>query len=69
MTLIKSEYGRCDKACYDAATPRCDCICGGRNHGVGLNKAIENTRDMAERLVGVKFSRHITTGDLFGGAA
>jgi hypothetical protein len=23
------------------------CICGGVNHGVGLDKAIENTRDIA----------------------
>jgi len=34
--------GRCDAKCYDAKTPRCDCICGGANHGVGRNQAIEN---------------------------
>jgi hypothetical protein len=41
MTLIEvrsSEgvVGRCDARCYNAVTPDCDCICGGRNHGKGL---------------------------------
>jgi hypothetical protein len=36
--------GRCDAKCHDAKEPGCDCICGGRNHGVGRGQAIENTR-------------------------
>jgi hypothetical protein len=36
--------GRCDAKCHDAKETECDCICGGRNHGVGRSKAIENTR-------------------------
>ena len=37
--------GRCDARCHDATTPDCDCICGGRLHGVGAANAIaENTR-------------------------
>ncbi len=39
--------GRCDEKCYNATSTRCVCICGGVNHGVGLDKAIENTRDIA----------------------
>ena len=39
--------GRCDAKCHDAAHPKCDCICGGANHGVGLNQAKTNTRGMA----------------------
>ena len=35
--------GKCDSNCYDAKHPECDCICGGRNHGVGQKKATENT--------------------------
>ena len=40
--------GRCDSKCYDAKHPDCDCICNGRNHGAGQQKAIENTREMVE---------------------
>ena len=39
---------RCDARCYNAKGPKCDCICGGRNHGAGLQQAGENTREMAE---------------------
>ena len=40
--------GRCDAKCYNAEHPGCTCICGGRNHGAGLEKASENTRELAE---------------------
>jgi hypothetical protein len=39
--------GRCDARCYLAMHPDCDCICGGRNHGAGVQKALDNTRAMA----------------------
>jgi hypothetical protein len=39
--------GRCDARCYDAKHPDCDCICGGVNHGAGLNRAVDNTRELA----------------------
>jgi len=34
--------GRCDAACYNSELPHCRCVCGGRNHGVGLERALEN---------------------------
>ena len=37
--------GRCDARCYDAQSDVCDCICGGMNHGAGLQKAQENTSE------------------------
>jgi hypothetical protein len=38
---------RCDRRCYDAkAGGHCDCCCGGRNHAVGLQKALENIREL-----------------------
>lgn len=43
--------GRCDAKCYQASEPGCDCICGGRNHGAGLEQARENTREIAESWV------------------
>lgn len=56
MTLIAiytSEgcVGRCDARCYDAKTADCHCICGGKNHGAGEQKAIENTREMFEEWI------------------
>lgn len=44
-------YGRCDAKCYGAASPDCDCICGGMNHGKGEQQAYDNTRDLAESWV------------------
>lgn len=42
--------GRCDARCYNAKKPRCRCVCGGYNHGVGIDDAIENTRHFEEQL-------------------
>jgi hypothetical protein len=56
MTLI-SVYnsdgcvGRCDAHCYEAKTPHCHCICGGKNHGAGLKKAQDNTREYCEQWI------------------
>jgi hypothetical protein len=41
--------GRCDAKCYTALHPDCDCICGGKNHGAGLETATQNTRNLAEQ--------------------
>lgn len=52
MTTLIAVYnsegcvGRCDAKCYNAKSPDCHCICGGANHGVGKQKAMDNTRDM-----------------------
>lgn len=40
--------GRCDARCYNAQGDQCDCICGGKNHGVGLSVALKNTEEMVE---------------------
>ena len=57
--LIKVTYGngkriRCDATCYNAKannSHECMCICGGANHGVGLNKALENTQALNGKWV------------------
>lgn len=41
---------RCDAKCYNADHPDCDCICGGRNHGAGLNKAIEKNKEQFKEI-------------------
>ena len=33
----------CDHRCYRSPNKKCKCICGGINHGAGLQKAIEQT--------------------------
>jgi hypothetical protein len=52
MTILMAVYdadscaGQCDTECYAATEPEprsCSCICGGQNHGAGLNQAIRNT--------------------------
>lgn len=30
---------RCDAHCHDAKEPDCDCVCGGRYHGKGVEHA------------------------------
>jgi hypothetical protein len=57
VTLISysnssGEQGRCDAKCYDATQPECDCICGGANHGAGLQQAIASTRELAQSWIG-----------------
>lgn len=37
--------GRCDANCYEGTGERCACICGGKNHGAGLPKAIQNNNE------------------------
>jgi len=48
---LSGPIGRCDARCYNATDPRCDCVCGGLNHGVGYDKALQNTREHAAQLV------------------
>ena len=57
MTTVISAHnsdgciGRCDSKCHDATHETCTCICGGANHGKGLETAISNTRQMAENWI------------------
>jgi hypothetical protein len=46
MSVHNSEgcVGQCDAKCYMAIAPKCTCICGGKNHGAGFAKALDNTR-------------------------
>lgn len=47
ITVSNSDgvVGRCDAKCYNAQTDECDCICGGMNHGAGLERAMENVTE------------------------
>lgn len=52
---------RCDAKCYGAQHSKCACICGGRNHGQGLQRAIDNVREIfvpiLEERTGLKISK------------
>lgn len=55
MTLIEVRnsdgvIGRCNELCYNAQHPECNCVCHGKNHGVGLRQAIDNIRELAGAL-------------------
>jgi len=55
MTLIEVYAGgsrrRCDARCYNGHSKQCKCVCGGRNHGKGLQRALDNTRKIAEEII------------------
>lgn len=45
------EIRRCNATCHDAGGDRCNCICGGRNHGVGYRTAqANNSREFAAHV-------------------
>lgn len=56
MTLIEVRVGgrligRCDARCYEAVTPECECVCGGKNHGKGAVRAIQQTLETGHGLI------------------
>jgi len=55
LIRVKASGGKrarvCNAQCYNAKFPTCVCVCGGKNHGVGLERAKENTREIAEELL------------------
>jgi hypothetical protein len=57
MTLIEIRradgtlVGRCDARCYNAIGSLCECCCGGKNHGRGVERAVAQTREQAFNLI------------------
>lgn len=41
---------QCDWSCHDGKGAVCRCPCGGVNHGVGFNQAVENSMECFEWL-------------------
>ena len=48
-TLLRKGRRRCCAQCYNAKGDNCKCICGGKNHKVGLEQAVENVHEMLGR--------------------
>ena len=48
IMTVGDSYGerRCTARCYNASGDKCVCCCGGRNHGIGLQKALEQNEEM-----------------------
>ena len=57
MTVYREGNRRCDARCYDSmfehaakGGARCRCVCGGKNHGVGLDEAKRRSRALVESM-------------------
>lgn len=62
LTGMDRKYQRrCDAKCHNATKPRCRCICGGVNHGVGFDQARANTRKITDEQL-VKTDRESFAG-------
>ena len=58
--------GRCDARCHTAKGTTCTCICGGTNHGLGAEHALNNDIFFMERAAqGLVFSRPVVQRKLF----
>ncbi|WP_289009066.1 hypothetical protein [uncultured Thermomonospora sp.] len=56
---------QCNATCYEASGKVCRCVCGGANHGVGLEQAVVNTRAMhAAWVARARATRGIDTFEL-----
>ncbi len=65
ITVSNSEgvQGRCDAKCYDAHPgTNCKCVCGGRNHAAGVNKAMANVSELAEVMIAEHKAAHAGEG-------
>ena len=59
----KKRARNCSAKCHEATRPRCRCICGGVNHGVGIDQARANTNEITdEQLVKTDRERFAGTG-------
>lgn len=51
LLIARSKDGKstrtCNARCYNAKGSKCRCICGGKNHGVGYSKALDNAHSEA----------------------
>ena len=52
VILISHKKRICNSRCYNARGKICRCICQSRNHGVGYDKAVQNTMQIYEEQDG-----------------
>lgn len=78
MVLLRQKivgHGRtrvCNETCYNARCRECHCICGGKNHGVGVSTARQMVREFfvplietmgAKTLEAVRYQEKLPFGD------
>jgi len=51
IRTAQGEVSVCNAKCYEAKHPRCLCICGGKNHGVGIEQAKQNVLQHQKEMV------------------
>jgi hypothetical protein len=56
--------GRCDAACYNADRGKCNCVCGGINHGKGRQAAAALTILHAAQILRQNEAMHPAMGPL-----
>jgi len=49
----------CRETCYDNPRPRPHCVCGGRNTGIGLDKAIQSNQKYQKEIAEDLFKRFV----------
>lgn len=75
MVLMTEKIGqgptrRCDARCYNGKHAVCSCICGGKNHGAGLQQAMDNVREIFLPIIesvgeeGMKLGKQIRAEEL-----
>jgi len=52
FSLADGTRKKCDARCYNDHRKDCECICGGANHGKGIEVAIANTSENWAKLRG-----------------
>ena len=62
-SLIKTDNNTCDSKCHDAIHDKCECICGGRNHGKGITHALEETKQMFENKETISYQGFFKGGE------
>ena len=50
MTVLQMGKRKCDESCYNAKHIGCNCICHGKNHGLGLQHALDTASQTAEAI-------------------
>jgi hypothetical protein len=49
--VVDGKTVNCDGKCHGAKNPKCECICGGKYHGISKDMPNPETLEEAEKLV------------------
>ena len=43
--------GTCGASCYQAREDKCECICQGKNHGIGFRQAMAKAEEVTDDII------------------